>query len=108
MLFAEAQNAGAEINVTPSGELQISIRTGLNGGATGEAVGRAVAALATVLHQVSVQDSADSVLVTLSAHVPLDAARAVSVLHPAAVVEPERRRRRSRNSSRKTPGFAAR
>jgi len=88
LLFAEAQNAGAEINVTPSGDLQISIRTGLNG-AHREALGRAVAALTTVLHQVSVQDSADSVLVTLSAHVPLDAARAVSVLHPAAVAEPE-------------------
>jgi len=46
LLFAEAQNAGAEINVTPSGELEISIRTGLNA-AHREAVGRSVEALAT-------------------------------------------------------------
>jgi PAS domain S-box-containing protein len=89
LLFSEAQNAGAEINVTPSGELQIIIRTGLNGGADRQAVGRSVSALGTVLHRVLVQDSADSLLVTLSAQVPFDAVRKDRVSRPPPIDDAE-------------------
>jgi PAS domain S-box-containing protein len=89
LLFSEAQHAGAEISVTPSGELQIIIRTGLNGGADRQAVGRSVSALGTVLHRVLVQDSADSLLVTLSAQVPFDAIRKDRVLRPIPIDDAE-------------------
>src|SRR5262249_37272477 len=82
LLFAQAQNADAEISLTPPGELQVSIRTGLSAAADRQAVGRSVSALATVLHHVSVEDSGDALLVTLSASVPFDAARAAGVLRP--------------------------
>jgi PAS domain S-box-containing protein len=88
LLFSEAQNGGAEITVTPSGELQIVIRTGLNGGADRQAVGRSVSALGTVLHHVSVQDLTDSLLVTLSARVPINGrVQSDRVLHPVPVEE---------------------
>jgi len=89
LLFAEAQNAGAEITVTPSGELQISIRTGLDVAVDRSAMSRSVAALTNVLHRVSVQDSPDSLLVTLSARVPLDSLSGARALPPAAVIEPD-------------------
>jgi PAS domain S-box-containing protein len=87
LLFAEGQNAGAEITVTEAGELQISIHTGLSAAVDRQAVGRSVCALATVLHRVSVQDSADSLLVTLSARMPLDGTRDVGGLRPVTTVE---------------------
>lgn len=87
LLYSEAENAGAEISVTPSGELQISITTGLNGTADRQATGQAISALATVLHRVSVEDVADSLLVTLSARVPVDPERAGHILHAAPFVE---------------------
>ena len=89
LLFSEAQNAGAEISVNPSGELQITIRTGLNGGADRQAVGRAVSALGTVLHRVLVQDSPDSLLVTLAAQVPFDAIRKDRVSRPPPIDDSE-------------------
>ncbi len=90
LLFSEAQNAGAEISVTHSGELQIVIQTGLNGGADRQAVGRSLSALGTVLQHVSVEDLADSLLVTLSARVPLNGrARSDRVLRPVPVEESE-------------------
>ena len=87
LLFSETQNAGAEISITPSGELQIVIQTGLNGGADRQAVGRSVTALGTVLHRVSVQDLTDSLLVTLSARVPFDGIRRERVLRPVPIEE---------------------
>jgi PAS domain S-box-containing protein len=89
LLFAEAQNAGAEITVTPSGELQISIRTGFDVAVDRSAMSRSVAALTNVLHRVSVQDSPGSLLVTLSARVPLDSLSGARALPPAAVIEPD-------------------
>ena len=89
LLIAEAQNGGAEITVSSSGELQIHIRIGVNGTVDRQAVSRSVAALANVLHRVSVDDSPDSILVTLSAHVPADSLRPVEPFHPREVIESE-------------------
>jgi PAS domain S-box-containing protein len=90
LLFAEAQNGGAEITLSASGELQISIRIGVNGTVDHQAVSRAVAALANVLHRVSVEDSPDSMLVTLAARVPAgDSLRRVEAIHTPDVVDAE-------------------
>ncbi len=56
------------------------------------AMSRSVAALANVLHRVSVQDSPDSLLVTLSARVPCDALGGALTLAPTAVDRAGRRR----------------
>ena len=88
LLFSEAQNGGAEISITPAGELQIIIKTGLNG-ADRQAVGRSVSALETVLHRVSIQDLADSLMVTLSARVPFDRVRSERVPRPPPIEDPE-------------------
>jgi len=87
LLCAEAPNGGAEITVTPSGQLQISIRTSVNGAVDRQAVSHSVAALANALQRISIEDSSDSLLVTLSVRVPLDSTRPVQAFHPAAIVE---------------------
>jgi PAS domain S-box-containing protein len=88
LLFGETQDARAEIVLTPSGELQVAIRIHAVAAAERQSVGRSVSALASGLHRVSVQDSADSLVVTLTARLPCDESRAAR-MHPALEAEEE-------------------
>jgi hypothetical protein len=58
LLFGETQGAGAEIAVTPSGALQISIRIDALSADERQSVGRSVSALSSLLHRVAVHDAA--------------------------------------------------
>jgi PAS domain S-box-containing protein len=80
LLFGESQNAEAEIAVTPSGELQVSMRIDSAAAEDRQSVGRSVSSLASVLHKVAVEDSDESLLVTLTARLPSNEA------HPLRLV----------------------
>ena len=86
LLFGETQDARAEISLTPSGELQVAIRIQAVAPAERQSVGRSVSALASALHRVSLQDSADSLIVTLTARVPCVESRSLRV-QPEAEAE---------------------
>ena len=87
LLFDETETADAEISVTPSGELQISVRINAVPHEERQSVGRSLSSLASVLHRVAVQDANDSLLVTLSARLPCNDARALRLVRPP--VEPD-------------------
>src|SRR4051812_8998424 len=70
LLLGETQDALAEISVTPSSDLQVAIRISPLPFEQRQSVGRSVSALGSVLHRVSLHDSADSLLVTLCAGLP--------------------------------------
>ncbi len=83
LLFSETADATADISVTPAGDFQIVIRIGAMDGEARQSVGRSVAALASVLHRVSIQDQSEALLVTLSARLPFDEGRALRTRPPA-------------------------
>ncbi|MFL6278996.1 MAG: sensor histidine kinase [Vicinamibacterales bacterium] len=87
LLLGETQDALAEISVTPSAELQVAIRISPLPSEERQSVGRSVSALGSVLHRVSVHDSADSLLVTFSAGLPSNDRGALELVRPS--VEPE-------------------
>jgi len=87
LLFGETQDARAEISLTPSGELQVGIRIQAVASAERQSVGRSVSALASGLHRISVEDSADSLIVTLTARVPCGENRSLRV-QPELEAEP--------------------
>ncbi len=89
LLFGESQHADAEISVTASGELQISVRIDTVSSDDRQSVGRSVSALASVLHRVAVHDSNGSLLVTLSARVPCNDGRALRLVPAPAAAEPD-------------------
>src|SRR6185503_14477738 len=89
LLFGETHGAEAQIAVTPSGELQISIRIDALSADDRESVSRAVSALASGLHRVTVHDSDDSLLVTLTASLPCAAGRALNLVRNSVQAEPE-------------------
>ncbi len=70
LLFGETRQAIAEISITGAGELQVGIQIATMPPDEREAVGRAVSALASVLHRVSLHDGGESLLVTLTSHLP--------------------------------------
>ena len=88
LLFGETEGAEAEISLTPSSELQISIRIEALSADDRQSVGRSVSALTSVLHRVAVHDSDQSLLVTLTASLPCASGRTLSFVRPAAA-EPE-------------------
>jgi PAS domain S-box-containing protein len=89
LLFGESENADAEIVVTPSGELQVSVRIDPVSPEERESVGRSVSALASVLHRVAVQDADHSLLVTLTARLPCNDAEAFRPVRPLVEAEPD-------------------
>src|SRR3954468_661496 len=88
LLFGETQDARAEISLTPSGELQVGIQIDAVAPAERQSVGRSVSALASGLHRISVEDSADSLIVTLTARVRCRERRTLRV-QPEVEGEPE-------------------
>ena len=89
LLFGETQGAGAEIAVTPSGALQISIRIDALSADERQSVGRSVSALSSLLHRVAVHDFGDSLLVTLTASLACPANRTLSLVRNSVDAEPE-------------------
>jgi len=89
LVLGETHEAFAEISVTPATELQIAIRVSPLTPEDRQSVGRSVSALASVLHRVSVHDSADSLLVTLTADLPSDHRRTLELIRPLPEPEPE-------------------
>src|SRR5204863_6653225 len=89
LLFRENQETAAEIAVTPSGELQISIRTTAIASEERQSVGRSVSALGSMLHRVAVHASADSLLVTLTAGLPANDGAAPHLVPPPIEAESE-------------------
>ena len=88
LLFGETEGAEAAISLTPSGELQISIRIDALSADDRQSVGRSVSALTSVLHRIAVHDSDHSLLVTVTASLPCPPGRTLSLVPPAAA-EPE-------------------
>ncbi len=89
LLLGETANADAEISVTPTGELQISLRIEAVSADERQAVGRSVSALASGLHRVVVQDSTDALLVTLTAPLPPNDGHALSLVRPPVEAQSE-------------------
>ncbi len=89
LLLGESQKADAEISVTPSDELQISLRIKAVPAAERQSVGRSVSALASVLHRVALQESNEALLVTLTARLPASDGHALRLVPPSAQAEPE-------------------
>jgi len=87
LLLGETKDALAEISVTPASDLQVAIRIGALPSEERQSVGRSVSALGSVLHRVSLQDSADSLLVTLCAGLPSHDRGALELVRPP--IEPE-------------------
>jgi PAS domain S-box-containing protein len=67
LLLGENADGSAEISVTGAGELQVSVRISAVEPEERQSLGHSVSALASLLHRVSVQDSGNSLLVTLTA-----------------------------------------
>jgi len=84
LLFSETSDATADIGVSSSGDFQVDIQIAPIDGDARQAVGRSVSALASVLHRVSIQDQPDALVVTLSARMPFDEARALKIPQPAS------------------------
>jgi signal transduction histidine kinase len=89
LLFRETEAADAEISVTPSGELQISIRTGAVPPDDHPSVSRSIAALASALHRVAVHDADQWLLVTLTASLPCPGSRTLSLVRSPVETQPD-------------------
>jgi PAS domain S-box-containing protein len=89
LLFGESQHADAEISVTPSGELQVSVRIDTVSSDDRQSVGRSMSSLASVLHRVTVQDSDASLLVTLTARLPCNDPHPLRLVRPPVEAEPD-------------------
>jgi signal transduction histidine kinase len=89
LLLGETEDALAEISLTPSTELQVAIRISALTSEERQAIGRSVLPLGSVLHRVSFHDSADSLLVTLTAGLPANERRAPELVERAPEPEPE-------------------
>ena len=89
LLFGETQQAVAEISVTGAGELQVGIQTAAISPDKRQSVGRSVSGLASVLHRVSLHDSGDSLLVTLTAQMPSNNGNALRFVPSPVEPEPE-------------------
>ena len=89
LLFRETEAADAEISVTPSGELQISIRTGAVPPDDHPSVSRSISALASALHRVAVHDADQWLLVTLTASLPCPGSRTLSLVRSPVETQPD-------------------
>jgi len=89
LLFRETEAADAEISVTPSGELQISIRTGAVPPDDHPSVSRSLSALASALHRVAVHDADQWLLVTLTASLPCPGSRTLSLVRSPVETQPD-------------------
>ena len=72
LLLGETDHAEAEISVTTSGELHISIRINAVLPDHQQSVSLSISALASTLHRVAIDDVGGSLLVTLAAPLPAD------------------------------------
>jgi len=89
LLFRETEAADAEISVTPSGELQISIRTGAVPPDDHPSVSRSISALASALHRVAVHDADQWLLVTLTASLPCPGSPTLSLVRSPVETQPD-------------------
>lgn len=89
LLLAEAREASAEIVVIPPGELHISIHGRAVPAEKRDAVARSISALASVLHRVAVGESADALVVALTARLPASDGHALRLVRRRADAEPE-------------------
>ena len=90
LLFGETRGAEAEISLTPSGELlQVGIRIDAVSADERQSIGHSVSALASGLHPVALQDSSDSLLVTLTARLPCQTGKVLSFVRRPVAAEAE-------------------
>jgi signal transduction histidine kinase len=84
----DAGGAGAEIAVTASGDLQVSIRVPTMSATERQRVERSITALRTSVPRVSLKDAGDSLLVTLATALPSEPAVAVRLQPEKVMVDP--------------------
>jgi signal transduction histidine kinase len=88
LLLGETEHADAEISVTTSGELHISIRIKAVLPDHQRSVSLSISALASALHRVAIDDVGDSLLVTLAAPLPADDGHSLRLVQRSAEGEP--------------------